>query len=72
QQRQQQLTSDVLAKINSYIQEYGKDKGFKIIFGTTTEGNILYGLDEDDLTETILTNLNSQYKSNLEESIEEK
>lgn len=66
QQRQQQLTADVLNTVNTYIQEYGKDKNFKMIFGTTTDGSILYGEEQDDLTETILQELNARYKKPVE------
>jgi outer membrane protein len=63
QQRQQQLTSEVLNRINNYIQEYGKADGYKIIFGTTNDGSILYGRESDDLTDVIVSQLNEIYSS---------
>ncbi|KAA9324907.1 OmpH family outer membrane protein [Adhaeribacter soli] len=61
QQRQNQLSAEVLGKINSYIQEYGKKNNYKMILGTTNDGSILYGLDQDDLTEKVLADLNASY-----------
>ena len=64
QQRQQQLTTNVLNTVNTFIQEYGKQHQYKIIFGTTTDGSILYGIEKDDLTEIVLSELNKNYKKN--------
>jgi outer membrane protein len=63
QQRQQQLTKEVLDKINSYIHTYGEEHGYRFILGTTNEGSILYGLEQDDLTDQILSDLNKIYAS---------
>lgn len=62
QQRKQELTSKVLASVNNYIQQYGKDNNYEIIFGTTTDGSILYGTEKQDLTQIILAKLNEDYK----------
>lgn len=62
QQRQQQLTTEVLNQVNTFIQDYGKQQGYKIILGTTSEGSILYGLEEDDLTEIVIRELNTKYQ----------
>jgi outer membrane protein len=62
QQRQQQLTLGVLNKINTFIQEYGKKNGYKIILGTTEDGSILYASEKDDLTTVILDEINKAYK----------
>lgn len=56
--RKQELTKGVLEKINSFIQKYGKENNYKMILGTTNDGSILYGSEADDLTETILNQLN--------------
>ncbi|MFL5730509.1 MAG: OmpH family outer membrane protein, partial [Cytophagaceae bacterium] len=68
QQRQRQLSGQVLTTVNTFIQDYGKNHGYKIILGTTNDGSILYGLDQDDLTSVILEELNKNYKSPLAEN----
>lgn len=61
QARQQELSRDAIDKINLYIQDYGKQKGFKLILGATDGGNILYGESGDDITKEILEGLNKKY-----------
>jgi len=62
ERRRQNLLKGVLDKINIRIQEYGKTKGYRMIFGATTDGSILYGIEQDDKTPEILGILNSEYE----------
>ncbi|MBI4648350.1 MAG: OmpH family outer membrane protein [Bacteroidia bacterium] len=59
---EKRLMEGVLNQINSFVQQYGQQYGYKIIFGTTSEGSVLYGEETIDLTETILNELNEKYK----------
>ncbi len=60
-QRESELSGAIISKINTYIQEYGKSKGYSMILGTTNDGSILYGKDGLDLTSSILKNLNDEF-----------
>jgi len=62
EERKIALRTEVGNQINLFIQDYGKEHNYKIIFGTTNEGNILYGEEQEDLTEIILEKLNENYK----------
>lgn len=68
QARRAELTGKVLAKVNEFIQKHGKENGYKLILGTTDDGSILYGLESDDLTKTILDALNENYTSDKNKS----
>ncbi|HWZ22307.1 MAG TPA: OmpH family outer membrane protein [Cytophagaceae bacterium] len=57
QQEEQQKTQAIIANINKYIAEYGKEKGYKIIFATTN-GNIAYAEKGMDITEEIIKGIN--------------
>lgn len=57
------LTEGVLNQINAFVENYAKEHGYTLIFGTTSSGNILYGKDNMDITEEILKALNANYKS---------
>jgi outer membrane protein len=57
QQNMQQKSQTVLVNINKYISEYGKEKGYKIIFATTN-GNIAYADQGIDITEEIIKKIN--------------
>lgn len=59
----EKMTVGVINQINSFVESYGKDKGYDFIFGTTQDGNILYGAKGKDITEDIITALNNSYKA---------
>ena len=61
QSRQQELSRNAISKINLFIEEYGKEKGYKLILGSTEDGSILYGFSEDDITKEIIEKLNKKY-----------
>lgn len=62
QEEDAKITQTVINDINDYIKEYGKEKGYKIIFGASGGGNIMYADEATDLTEDVLEGLNSQYE----------
>ncbi|BFP40643.1 OmpH family outer membrane protein [Flavobacteriaceae bacterium GF1] len=62
QEEDQKMTQTVINDINDYVKDYGKQNGFRIIFGAKGSGNIMYAEDASDLTETILDGLNAQYQ----------
>ncbi len=62
QQLQNELFQPVYAELNTKIAEYGKAKGYDIIFGTVSGGNILYGDKAADITEKFLEYVQPQVK----------
>ena len=58
----QKATQTVINDINDYVKEYGKNKGYKIIFGASGSGNIMYADEKTDLTEKILEGLNKEFE----------
>ncbi len=61
QEEDQKMTQTVINDINDYVKDYGKNKGYRIIFGAKGSGNIMYAEDVSDLTQTVLNGLNSEY-----------
>ncbi len=67
---QQQLTQafqteidSVIVKVKDFVKDYGKKNGYTYILGTSdAAATVLYGTDENDLTQTILEALNKDYK----------
>ena len=59
-QKQSQLMEPIFQDISTFIQKYGKDNGYTVILGTPVEGLIVYGETGQDLTETLLNELNSK------------
>jgi|TARA_R110002020_G_scaffold103640_3_gene242840 outer membrane protein len=64
QEEDQKATQTVMNDINSYIQEFGKNNNYKIIFGASGSGNIMYADPASDLTEKVLEGLNADFKTN--------
>jgi len=70
QAEQQQLTQAFQAEIDSvivnvkgFVKDYGKANGYNYILGTSdAAATVMYGDDENDLTQTILEALNADYK----------
>ncbi|KFF12003.1 OmpH family outer membrane protein [Flavobacterium hydatis] len=61
QEEDKKVTQTVINDINDYIKEYGKEHNYKIIFGASGGGNIMYADESTDLTEEILKGLNAEY-----------
>jgi outer membrane protein len=58
--RENELMEPVFKEINAFLEEYGKEHGYAIVFGTVTGGNIVYGANAIDLTDEIIKRLNEQ------------
>ena len=62
QEEDQKATQTVINDINSFVKEYGKNKGYRIIFGASGSGNIMYADEGTDLTEKVLEGLNKEFE----------
>jgi outer membrane protein len=54
QQTENEIFQPVYADINAKIADFSKAKGYDIVFGTVSGGNILYGDKAVDLTDKFL------------------
>ena len=61
QEEDKKVTQTVINDINDYVKEYGKNHGYKMIFGASGGGNIMYAEESTDLTEVVLKGLNAEY-----------
>ena len=64
QQEDAQMTEQVLAKVNTFLTEYGKKNSYQVIFGANQSGNIIYAVDAMDITDQVLEELNKNYSGN--------
>ena len=66
QQLQQQFSVEIdslIVKVKSFVEDYGKKNQYTYILGTSEASNsVLYGTDENNLSEEILTELDKVYK----------
>lgn len=61
QEEDQKSTQTVINDINDYIKEFGERNGYRMIYGASGGGNIMYASDAADLTDEVLTGLNEAY-----------
>lgn len=62
QDKEQELMEPVIKKINGYLDIWGKQHGYDLIFGTMTGGNILQANTAFNVTSRVLKDMNDQYK----------
>ncbi|WP_242203312.1 OmpH family outer membrane protein [Aestuariivivens insulae] len=68
---QQQLTQafqtemdSLIVKVKDFVKDYGKKNNYTYILGTSdAAASVLYGTEENNLTQTILDALNAEYKT---------
>lgn len=59
----QKEMDSVITKVKGYVQDYGKTNGYNYILGTSDASvSVVYGKEENNLTETITKSLNESYK----------
>lgn len=56
-------TQIVINDINDYVKSFGNKNGYKIIFGATGSGNIMYASEKKDITTEVLEGLNAEFDS---------
>lgn len=63
QQAFQVEIDSVIIKVKDFVKDYGKKNGYTYILGTSdAAASVLYGTEENDLTQTIIEALNAAYK----------
>ena len=71
QVEQQQITQafqteidSTIVKVKDFVKDYGKTNGFTYILGTSDgASSVLYGTEENDLSQTIIDALNAEYNN---------
>lgn len=56
-----QYTNEVNDRLNTYIEEYAKKKGYRMILSSTGEGNVMYVAEKDNVTKDLLEFVNKKY-----------
>lgn len=59
-QGQKEIDS-LISKVKTFVKDYGKKNGYTYILGSNEAGSVMYGKDENDLTATLLEQLNAAY-----------
>jgi outer membrane protein len=59
----QQYTSEVYSRLNDYMKEYGKKRGYGIIIGSNGQGNVMYIDEKQDVTKDLIEFINHKYSN---------
>ncbi len=62
----QAAIDSLIKKVKDKVKSYGSANGYGYIYGSNDAGSVLYGKEELDLTNTILEELNADYKASQE------
>lgn len=54
-------TNEVYARLNEYIQDYGKQQGYTMIMGSNGEGSVMYVDSLVNITPQFITYINKEY-----------
>jgi outer membrane protein len=55
-------SSDIWKQINLNVENFGREKGYRFIYGATGNGNLMYGDSTNDLTEEVINYINKKYE----------
>jgi len=61
EKRKTAMETKIVEDINNFIEAYGKENNYELIFGATNQGSIVFGKKQKDLTNIILKKLNEKY-----------
>ncbi len=59
-QKSQDFQATVWDELNTRVEAYGKERGYKFILGGTGDGTIMYASEMEDITEEVINYLNAK------------
>jgi outer membrane protein len=62
QEMVKQYDERIVAQLNSYVKEFGKEKRYDLIYGANSSGNIMYADSALDLTKDVTKYINEKFK----------
>ena len=63
-EEEQKKNEELINNISIYLKKHTEDKPYKIVFGYSKGGGILYATDSLDITQEVLKGLNQDYQAN--------
>lgn len=61
-QESRTLNDSLKNKVIKFVKDYGRENGYDYILGSNEGGSVMFGKEEDNLTEILLEKLNDEYK----------
>lgn len=61
EQRNKEIEKMIWKRLNPYVAEFGKEKGYSYIYGANGTGNVLYADEKQNVTEELIEYVNKRY-----------
>ncbi len=61
-QMKSEFNAQIYKQLNQYVKDYGKENDLAVVLGAEGSGIVLYGNEENDLTEILIGYVNDKYK----------
>lgn len=61
EQRNKEIEALIWKRLNPYLTEFGKEKGYDYIYGANGSGTVLYADESQDITPEIIEYVNKRY-----------
>ncbi len=58
----QEYTEQIWTQINDYVVAYGKEKNWDYIYGASGNGSLMYGSEEENITNEVIAYINEKYE----------
>lgn len=62
EERSAYYNDQIWNQINTYVQEYGKQEGYRYIFGASGNGSLMYGDKGEDISKAVIEYINLKYQ----------
>lgn len=63
QKESQDRSDEIIDDVKAFVKDYAKKNKYSFILGSNESGNVLYGEDKADLTETLIDVINADYEN---------
>ena len=61
-EKTREFDAQIINQMNSYIAEFGKEKGYEYVLGNNSSGFILYGKQVNEITKEVIAFINNKYQ----------
>jgi outer membrane protein len=61
-ERSTYYNDQIWKQINTYVQEYGKEQGYRYIFGASGNGSLMYGSEGENISKAVIKFVNLKYQ----------
>ncbi len=61
-QMTKEFDEKIITQLNQYVSDFGKANGYDMVYGSTSNGSIMYGSEKNNVTNQVIEFINNKYK----------